>query len=160
LLESGLVPGLEDYKVGMVLTDNKRLERANEWVTIRLSDQYQRNAFTKYLTPQHFLQMPLTDTKGRFKMSLALWQEIEMQGLHIFQYCNEQGEIIDDDFVNPTGSWQNIAAIANKLGNVMAMLPHPERAPAGDAIFQAMRDFLSEPVYRLGQPYLDYYPRP
>jgi phosphoribosylformylglycinamidine synthase I len=167
LVESGLVPGLEGNKLGMVLTENKRVADGkilgtgyyNAWVNMRLSDSYQRNAFTKYLTPKNKLNIPVAHGEGRFVMSPGLWQEVETQGLHVFQYCDESGKIVDRFPINPNGSMHNIAAISNKAGNVMAMMPHPERTEVGDAIFHSMRDYIAENVYSDQPVHLDYYPR-
>jgi len=46
----------------------------------------------------------------------------------VFRYCDEKGEVIDKFPINPNGSMHSIAGIANKKGNVLAMMPHPERA--------------------------------
>lgn len=166
LVETGLVPGLENNKLGMVLTENKRVINGkilgtgyyNTWVYMRLSDQYQRNAFTRRLNPKHLLHVPIAHGEGRFVMTEALLQEVEQQGLNVFQYCDEQG-VIDERFpINPNGSLRNIAAISNKAGNVMAMMPHPERTKNGDVIFQSMRDYLAEGRREQVVP-LYYYPR-
>jgi len=171
LVETGLVPGLENNKIGMVLTENKRVLQGkiigtgyyNTWINMRLADNYQRNAFTRHLTPNDILHIPIAHGEGRFVMTEALLQEIEMQGLNVFQYCDAQGEIIDRFPVNPNGSLKNIAAISNKAGNVMAMMPHPERTTAGDVIFQSMRDYIAENQFREGwieeTVPLYYYPR-
>jgi len=166
LVETGLVPGLENNKVAMVLTENKRVANGkilgtgyyNAWVNMRLSDQYQRNAFTRHLTPKTILHVPVAHGEGRFVMTDALLQEIEMQGLHVFQYCDASGNIVDSFPVNPNGSTRNIAAISNKVGNVMAMMPHPERTTNGDAIFSSMRDYIKEGRAQQTPP-LSYYPR-
>lgn len=152
LVETGLVPGLENNKVGMVLTENKRIANGkilgtgyyNAWINMRLSDQYQRNAFTRHLTTKDILHVPVAHGEGRFVMTEALLNEVEQQGLHVFQYCDAQGSIINSFPVNPNGSMRNIAAISNKAGNVMAMMPHPERTKNGDAIFTSMRDYIAE----------------
>jgi phosphoribosylformylglycinamidine synthase len=166
LVEAGLVPGLENHKLGMVLTENKRIINGkilgtgyyNDWAYIRLSDHYQRNAFTRHLTPHNRLLIPIAHAEGRFVMTPALWQEISNHGLHVFQYCDETGLILDQFPTNPNGSLHNIAAISNKAGNVMAMMPHPERALAGDPIFQSMRDYLASSRKEHVDP-LYYYPR-
>lgn len=168
LVESGLVPGLENNKLAMVLTENKRIANNkilgtgyyNAWVNMRVSDPYQRNAFTRHLTPKHILSVPIAHGEGRFVMSQALWLEIEQQGLHVFQYCDAEGKVIDSFPTNPNGSMQNIAAIANKAGNVMAMMPHPERTVNGDVIFQSMRDYIAEGNPADKTTPLYYYPRP
>src|SRR3990167_6110991 len=87
LVECGLVPGLENNKLGMVLAENKRIAHGkilgtgyyNAWIHMRLSDEYQRNAFTKHLTSKDILRVPMAHAEGRFAMSDALLQEIEMQ---------------------------------------------------------------------------------
>lgn len=73
------------------------------------------------------------------------YQALERQGLILFQYCDERGEVIDNFPVNPNGSIGNIAAISNQAGNIMAIMPHPERTTNGDVLFQSMRDFIIAP---------------
>jgi len=166
LVESGLVPGIENHKVGMSLTDNKRVKQGkvlgtgyyNAWVNIRLSDEYQQNAFTRFLSPENVMRVPVAHGEGRFVIPPALLQEIQENGLNVFQYCSESGKIIDEFPVNPNGSIDNIAAISNKAGNVMAIMPHPERTTNGDMIFHSMRDYISEGYRQRVQP-LYYYPR-
>lgn len=166
LVETGLVPGLENNKIGMVLTENKRIADGkilgtgfyNAWINMRLSDNYQRNAFTRHLKPKDILHVPVAHGEGRFVMTDALLQEVQAQGLNVFQYCDDSGKIVDSFPVNPNGSLDNIAAISSKGGNVMAMMPHPERTPNGDAIFQSMRDFIAEGRKEEVVP-LNYYPR-
>lgn len=166
LVETGLVPGLENHKVAMTLTENKRIANGkilgtgyyNTWVNMRLSDQYQRNAFTRHLTPKTILHVPVAHGEGRFLMTEALLNEVEQQGLNVFQYCDEMGNIVDRFPINPNGSLKNIAAISNKQGNVMAMMPHPERTVNGDALFQSMRDYIAEGRIE-NTPPLSYYPR-
>ena len=166
LVEAGLVPGIENHKLAMALTENKRIADGkilgtgyyNAWVHMRLSNEYQRNAFTRHLQPSDILSIPVAHGEGRFEMSNALWQEVANQGLHVFQYCDAQGRIIDAFPVNPNGSLFNIAAVANKAGNVMAIMPHPERTKSCDAIFQSMRDYIVEGRTEKTIP-LYYYPR-
>lgn len=166
LVETGLVPGLENNKACMALTENKRIANGkilgtgyyNAWINMRLSEQYQRNAFTRHLTSTDILRIPVAHGEGRFVMTQALLDEVEQQGLHVFQYCDEEGRITDSFPVNPNGSLRNIAAISNKAGNVMAMMPHPERTENGDAIFKSMRDYIAEGRVETAIP-LYYYPR-
>lgn len=166
LVETGLVPGLENNKIGMALTENKRISQGkilgtgfyNNWIYMRLADEYQRNAFTRHLTPKTILRVPVAHGEGRFVMSDALLQEVEMQGLNLFQYCDANGNIIDSFPINPNGSMRNTAAVSNKAGNVMAMMPHPERTINGDPIFQSMRDYIEQGRVENTIP-LHYYPR-
>lgn len=166
LVETGLVPGIENAKIGMALAENKRIAEGkilgtgyyNAWVNMRVSDEYQRNAFTRHLTPKNILHIPIAHAEGRFIMTPALLEEIKAQGLNVFQYCDEKGNIIDQFPINPNGSIANIASISNKMGNVMAIMPHPERTENGDAIFQSMRDYIAEGHAEQTVP-LYYYPR-
>ncbi len=167
LVETGLVPGVENDKLSMVLTDNKRIQDGkvlgtgfyNAWVTMRLSDRYQLNAFTRYLKPHDLLHIPVAHGEGRFVIPPALLIEMQNHGLNVFQYCDALGNIKDEFPVNPNGSIDNIAAVSNKAGNVMAMMPHPERTSNGDRIFQSMRDYIQAGFVTDVAP-LNYYPRP
>jgi phosphoribosylformylglycinamidine synthase len=152
LVEAGLVPGLENDAIGMALTDNERIADGkvigtgyyNAWIHMRLSDDYQRNAFTRHLTRETILRVPVAHAEGRFIIPPALLKEMQGNGQLLFQYCDEKGDIIDEFPVNPNGSIHNVAAVSNKAGNVMAMMPHPERTITGDVIFQSMRDYIAE----------------
>lgn len=166
LVESGLVPGTENNKVVMALTDNKRIAKDrilgtgyyNNWIHLRLCEEYQRNAFTRHLHRNSILNVPVAHAEGRFIMSDALLAEIKAQGLPIFQYCDENG-LLDPHFpTNPNASVENIAAIANKAGNILAIMPHPERTINGDPIFKSMRDYLLDDKFDPVSP-LSYYPR-
>jgi phosphoribosylformylglycinamidine synthase len=166
LVEAGLVPGLEHDQVGMALTDNERVKEGkvlgtgyyNDWITMRLSDNYQRNVFTRYLTPRTILKVPVAHAEGRFIIPPALLNEMQNNGLNVFQYCDEMGNIVNEFPINPNGSVNNIAAVSNKAGNVMAMMPHPERTIDGDAIFQSMRDSILDDPLPIVAP-LYYQPR-
>lgn len=166
LVETGLVPGLENNKVGMVLTDNKRVQQGkvlgtgyyNAWINMRVSDNYQLNAFTRKLTPKDILHVPVAHGEGRFILPPALLLEVQTNGLNVFQYCDATGNIVEEFPVNPNGSMDNIAAISNKAGNVMAMMPHPERTTHGDKIFQSMREYIEKGYKQQVRP-LSYYPR-
>lgn len=167
LVETGLVPGLEHNRVGMALTDNKRIQQGkilgtgyyNAWVNMRLSDHYQLNAFTRTLSPKNILHVPVAHGEGRFIIPPALLSEMQNNGQCLFQYCDVNGKIIDEFPVNPNGSIQNIAAVSNKAGNVMAMMPHPERTINGDAIFASMRDYIEQGYNQRVAP-MHYQPQP
>ncbi|ARG98367.1 phosphoribosylformylglycinamidine synthase I [Legionella micdadei] len=152
LVESGLVPGLENHHQSIALTENKRILDGkivgtgfyNSWVHMRLSTNHQHNAFTHYLTPADFIYLPIAHAEGRFLMDESLLDTIEKQGLNLFQYCDAEGNIINNFPINPNGSAGNIAAVSNQQGNILAMMPHPERTPNGDAIFTSMRDYIAD----------------
>lgn len=167
LVESGLVPGLENHRVALALTENKRMRDGqvlgtgyyNAWVNMRLADEFQYNAFTRYLSPREILHVPVAHGEGRFVIPPALWMEMQMQGLGVFRYCDANGNIVNEFPVNPNGSMHNLAAVSNKAGNVMAMMPHPERTPNGDKIFLSMRDHIEKGYIERVAP-LHYSPAP
>lgn len=168
LVETGLVPGVEGNKVSMVLAENKRVQHGkvlgtgyyNAWVHLTLPDNYQRNAFTRHLKKRDVMRVPVAHGEGRFVMGDGLYQEMVEQGQNCFLYCDEQGEVIDAFPVNPNGSRGNIAGISNKAGNVLALMPHPERVATGDVIFTSMRDYIAEGLHDVKSiAPLHYYPR-
>jgi phosphoribosylformylglycinamidine synthase I len=152
LVEAGFVPGLAENALGLALTDNKQIQNNkivgtgyyNAWVHMKLGAHYQRNAFTKYLTTQSILRVPIAHGEGRFVIPPALLMEMQANGQTLFQYCDVEGRVDSEFPINPNGSVFNLAAISNKAGNVLAMMPHPERTPIGDPIFLAMRDTILE----------------
>ncbi|WP_412757875.1 phosphoribosylformylglycinamidine synthase I [Legionella bozemanae] len=159
LVESGLVPGFNQNDISMSLTENKRIANGkivgtgfyNAWVHMRLAENHQHNAFTRHLKTTDLVHLPIAHAQGRFLMPDSLLKEIEKHGLNLFQYCDAQGKVIDNFPINPNGSAGNIAAITNQAGNVMAMMPHPERTINGDPIFASMRDYIKEHQCSLGE---------
>ena len=152
LVESGLVPGLENYSTGMALADNKRISNGqvvgvgyyNTWTHLKRKSPADRCAFTRHLSPSDLLHIPLAHGEGRFIVPEELLNELERNEQISLQYADQSGRVIDEFPVNPNGSINNIAAICNSAGNVMAMMPHPERTKNGDAIFTSMREYIEK----------------
>lgn len=152
LVEAGLVPGLANKRSTLALTENRRIAEGkiigtgfyNTWVHMRLATKSKPNAFTRYLSAKDPIYLPIAHAEGRFLMAEDLLKELESQGLVLFQYCDPKGEIVDNFPTNPNGSVGNIAALGNQAGNVMAMMPHPERTENGDAIFRSMYSYISD----------------
>lgn len=150
LVESGMVPGLKGYQVGAALTDNKRILNGviqgtgfyNTWVHMRSTQNTTQSAFTRQINTSTIFKLPIAHAEGRFIIPAQLLNEMRSKGLIAFQYCNAEGQIYTEFPVNPNGSVDNIAAITNAAGNVMAMMPHPERVTECDSIFHSMRDYI------------------
>lgn len=151
LVEAGLVPGLKNYQLALSLTTNKRILNGkvlspyfyNTWIRICLGEHAQASVFTNRLKPGQAINIPIAHAEGRFKLSKELWITLQEQGCTTFHYCDAQGHIDEQYPVNPNGSDYNLAAISNAMGNVMAIMPHPERSKEGDVIFQSMRDYIA-----------------
>ena len=150
LVESGIVPGIKNNRVGVALTDNKRIKMGqvvgvgyyNTWVNLKMSTPSNRSAFTRHLKKGDSIHIPLAHGEGRFVIPDDLLEKLIQNNQMVYLYCNDQGKIIDEFPTNPNGSMYNLAAICNPAGNVMAMMPHPERTKNGDVIFSSMKDFI------------------
>jgi hypothetical protein len=66
-------------------------------------------------------------------------KELEKNDQIAFRYCDANGNVSPDTPVTPNGSTGGIAGICNKEGNVVAIMPHPERTELGDRYFQSIR---------------------
>ncbi len=151
LVESGLVPGSDDYNVSIALTDNKRIINNNvigvgyynTWTNLKMSSTSYRCAFTRHLQPNDFINIPLAHGEGRFVIKDDLLNEMIKNNQTVFRYCNNNGDIVDEFPTNPNGSIYNLAAVCNPRGNVMAMMPHPERTANGDTIFSSMNEYIN-----------------
>ncbi|MDC1037577.1 phosphoribosylformylglycinamidine synthase I [Candidatus Marinimicrobia bacterium] len=150
LVESGLVPGLDDHRVGVALTDNKRVKNGhvlgvgyyNTWANLQLTASAGRCAFTRHLKTGSWIHVPLAHGEGRFIIPNDLLEKMITNEQTVFRYCDDEGIITDEFPTNPNGSMFNLAAVCNTAGNVMAMMPHPERTKNGDAIFSSMKSFI------------------
>ena len=150
LVESGLVPGLKNHRVGMALTDNKRVKDGhvvgvgyyNTWANLKMSVSSDRCAFTRHLNTGDFINIPLAHGEGRFIIPDELLEKLINNEQTIYLYCDNNGNVADEFPTNPNGSMHNLAAVCNPAGNIMAMMPHPERTENGDAIFSSMKEFI------------------
>ena len=110
LTESGLLPG--------ALRPNKVPRFLCKWVYLKVNDT--QTAFTQFYEEGEVIRMPIAHAEGNYDADDLSKVKIA------FQYSNEKGNITDD--ANPNGSLLNIAGISNEKGNVLGMMPHPERA--------------------------------
>lgn len=155
LAESGLIPGVTGNKVAMALAMNKRVKNRhvlgtgfyNDWIYLKPPQAYPNNAFLRYLVPEKPIYIPTAHGEGRFILADGLMKKLEDENIAILKYCDKQGAVKSEFPINPNGSEHNLAAVCNKAGNVMAIMPHPERTPAGDAIFHSMRAYIEENNY-------------
>ena len=71
------------------------------------------------------LRIPISHGEGSYFADPATLSRLEQQGQVVFRYCDEEGRVRPN--TNPNGSLHNIAGIVNSRGNVLGMMPHPER---------------------------------
>src|SRR5690606_28889621 len=82
--------------------------------------------FTSRLDPGQVLRLPIAHGEGAYYAEEETLARLEGEGLVAFRYCGADGALSDDANVN--GSARSIAGIVNDAGNVLGMMPHPERA--------------------------------
>ena len=115
LCESGLLPG--------ALMRNANLE-------FRCQPQHllvERAAapFTSLARQGDVLSIPVSHGDGNYFVDDATLMRLEENGQIAFRYCAEDGQVTPD--ANPNGSRANIAGVTNEAGNVLGLMPHPER---------------------------------
>ena len=150
LVESGLVPGVEKNQTSIALTDNKRIQNGhvvgtgyyNTWAHLKVSVPPESTAFTRHLNSKEIIYIPFAHAEGRFIVPDKLLNELINNNQSVFRYCDDSGEISSQFPTNPNGSDYNLAAVSNPAGNVLAMMPHPERTNLGDKLFSSMREFI------------------
>ena len=152
LIESGMVPGLRNYQVGAALTDNKRIQNNqivgvgyyNTWANLKMGVEPTRCAFTRHMKKDDWMKIPLAHGEGRFVLPKPLLKEMIDSQQTVYRYCDNDGNVIDEFPTNPNGSDYSLAGVCNPQGNIMAIMPHPERTPNGDAIFSSMLEYVNE----------------
>jgi phosphoribosylformylglycinamidine synthase subunit PurQ / glutaminase len=130
LSESNLVPG--------TFTLNQYPKFICKWVNLL---KIGRSPFTSLSS--EVVKLPIAHKEGRYVVPPRLLKELYENDQVVFKYVDDEG--CPTSAVNPNGSQDNIAAISNLEKNVLAMMPHPERASDkrlgsldGNAIFESM----------------------
>jgi phosphoribosylformylglycinamidine synthase I len=119
LCEAGLLPG--------VLLENVGRRFLSQFVHIKTDKSV--GFFTNGIEPEKVITCPIAHFQGNYYADEATLKEIEANGQVVFRYSDAQGNVAPDDrSSNVNGSCHAIAGIANKAGNVVGLMPHPERA--------------------------------
>jgi len=116
LCEAGLLPG------ALVKNDTLRFESKDVLLRVERTD----TLYTADYSEGQILQVPIAHGEGNYEADEETLDMLEGEGRIVFRYVDAAGETTDD--ANPNGSWHNIAGLMNEAGNVMGMMPHPERA--------------------------------
>jgi len=116
LCEAGLLPG--------VLLPNSSLQYRCQWTWLRVENN--RTPYTRLCSQGQVLKIPISHYEGRYYADADTLEELERKGRVVFRYATPQGETTIE--ANPNGALHNIAGITNEGGNVLGMMPHPERA--------------------------------
>ncbi len=115
LTETGLLPG--------VLMRNADLKFICRDIYLRVENK--STMFTHDYAPGQILRIPIAHNEGNYFADDATLRDLKENGRIVFRYCGSEGDV--EDRFNPNGSRDNIAGILNERGNVLGMMPHPER---------------------------------
>ena len=137
LCEAGFLPG--------VLLPSNHLQYRCQWVNLRVENNC--SSFTSKCEKGQVLRIPISHYEGNYYADELTLKELEANHQVAFRYSTPSGELTED--ANPNGSLHNIAGIVNKEGNILGMMPHPERACEpllgsvdGNLIWESIIDYL------------------
>ncbi len=116
LMELGLLPG--------AMLRNKNLKFLCQHVHIKVENN--KTLFTRKGKKGQVLKIPIAHYEGNYIAPPDTIQELKANGQIIFRYCDAEGNLSEEANVN--GSMESIAGLVNTSGNIMGMMPHPERA--------------------------------
>lgn len=130
LAESGLFPNLEGQDLIQValapnLQDGQPRGYVYDWVFVKVQKK-SPTAFTRYLNEDEILPIPIAHGEGRFVLDSKV--EAQLSELTAFVYTTETGKMESSFPTNPNGTAHNLAGLCNPKGNVLGLMPHPERA--------------------------------
>ena len=132
LVEAGLVPGFHPGRVEMALAPNKAPRRAGylcRWAWLRVAPGPGSAWFAGSIRPGEILPMPIAHGEVRFLTAdPEVRERIQKEGLALFRYVAPSGGRADRYPYDPNGAMLEAAGITNQAGNILAFMPHPERA--------------------------------
>ena len=135
LCEAGLLPG--------ALLRNQHLEYRCQWSYLRT--ERADTSFSLRCQPGQLLRVPVSHGDGNYFADPETLATLEEEGRVLFRYSDLSGEATEE--ANPNGAAHNIAGIVNQAGNILGMMPHPERSceailgsTDGNLIFQSIID--------------------
>ncbi len=140
LLEMGLLPG--------AMLRNRNLKFLCQDVHVRVENA--GTPFSNAAREGQVLTIPIAHFDGNYFAPPRVLEEIERRRQVVFRYCDEKGRVTDESNVN--GSAHAIAGLINREGNVLGMMPHPERAfelalggADGRVIFESLLNAFASP---------------
>ncbi|MCK9557963.1 MAG: phosphoribosylformylglycinamidine synthase subunit PurQ [Candidatus Cloacimonetes bacterium] len=137
LTETGLLPG------ALMMNRSLRFICKHQYLRVESAD----SPFTRGLIPGTVLDIPIAHKEGNYFIDDDGLARLQDKNQILFRYCDVHGMV--NDATNPNGALDNIAGITNDAGNILGMMPHPERAATdsvcsndGSYIFKAIELFL------------------
>ena len=117
LTEAGLLPG--------ALRRNAALRFQSRWLYVRPEPDVLATPFTAHIQDQPY-RLPIANGEGSYYIDPTSLRQLEDNGQIVLRYCDAAGNVTEA--TNPNGSVDNIAGVCNAAGNVVGLMPHPERA--------------------------------
>jgi phosphoribosylformylglycinamidine synthase subunit PurQ / glutaminase len=140
LTEAGLLPG--------ALMRNDHLEFRCDWQWLRV-ERPESSAWLGELRDGDVIRLPISHGEGRYVADAATLDALEASGRVVLRYSDASGEVLEA--ANPNGSERSIAGIVNDRGNVLGLMPHPERATESEIggtdglwLFRSLERWLAE----------------
>ena len=118
LTEAGLLPG--------ALMRNDHLEFRCDWQALRVERPEAAAAWLADLAEGEVIRLPISHGEGRYVADAETLDALESAGRIVLRYADDDGAV--SEAANPNGSERGIAGIVNEAGNVLGLMPHPERA--------------------------------
>jgi phosphoribosylformylglycinamidine synthase subunit PurQ / glutaminase len=115
LLEIGLLPG------AMLMNRSLRFICRDVHVRVERDDL----GLLRHLRRNQVLRLPIAHKEGNWFAAPDVVREVEASGAIAFRYCDGTGELVDA--ANPNGALRAVAGLVNRDGNVLGLMPHPER---------------------------------
>ncbi|MBN2086781.1 phosphoribosylformylglycinamidine synthase I [Candidatus Peregrinibacteria bacterium] len=151
LVETGLIPGFDNKGLAIALAWNEMKKDGeivgtgfyNIWSHLKNVAPKARCAFNSFNADTY---IPIAHGEGRFMVDDEVLQKLEDNNQIVFKYANADGQIATEFPDLPNGATASIAALCNPKGNVMAIMPHPERDPKGNGnlIFESIKKWIEE----------------
>ena len=118
LTEAGMLPG--------ALMRNDHLEFRCDWQTLRVEHSSASPTWLGDLSDGDLIRLPISHGEGRYVAADETLDALEASGRVVLRYSDDDGRI--NATANPNGSERGIAGVVNERGNVLGLMPHPERA--------------------------------
>lgn len=141
LTEAGLLPG--------ALMRNDHLEFRCDWQWLRVERPASCRPWLGDLVDGERIHLPISHGEGRYVADAGTLDELEATGRVVLRYCDAEDRV--GEAANPNGSERGIAGIVNERGNVLGLMPHPERAAEpeiggtdGLRLFRSLERWLQE----------------
>ena len=124
LVNLGIVPAANTYKRVIALVENDKFTYVCRWIKLKVV-----NRKGPWFRNIKYLHLPVAHQEGKFVGDKKIIKMLHKEKLIACKYVNNFGSLANKKYpYNPNGSVDDIAAITNPKGNVLAMMPHPERA--------------------------------